>query len=229
MVRSKKHNSQTSRALNRRPERVKEILVRLHQAYPDARLILQFRNPFQLLCATILAAQAKDEKINQITPTLFERYPDAATLASANFDDLCQIIRSSGFYRVKARRLIDVAQYLTKEWNGKVPQEVDALASIPGIGRKTAVMVINHAYNIPSGIAVDTHVQRIARRLDWTEETEPDRIERDLLSIIPQDEWIQFQDLLAFHGRKLCRAPKPSCSACPVFDLCYSPEKIMPA
>lgn len=211
---------------NRRPERVRKILKALETAYPDARLILQFENPFQLLCATILAARATDEKINEITPELFRRYPSPRELARAQFEEVARIVKASGFYRQKAKRLIQVAQGLVERFGGEVPRTVEELTTLPGVGKKTAIMVINHAYGIPVGVAVDTHVHRVSQRLDWSHQPEPDKMEEELREIIPKDRWISFQDLIAFHGRTHCKAPKPRCTECPIDESCYFPEKV---
>lgn len=214
------------RGTNRRPERVKEILQHLREAYPDARLILRFEDPFQLLCATILAARATDEKVNEVTPELFRRWPTPRRLASADFDEVAEVVHATGFYRQKTERLIAVSKGLVEELDGQVPETVVELTTLPGVGKKTAILVINHAYHKPAGIAVDTHVQRVARRLDFSQASTADKMEGELREVIPREEWIHLQDLLAFHGRAHCKAPRPKCSGCPVDELCYSPEKV---
>lgn len=211
---------------NREAWRVQAILARLDAAYPDARLILRFENPFQLLCATVLAAQATDEKVNEVTPSLFQRYPTPAELARAAFEDVAAMVRPTGYYRQKAQRLMEVSRGLVERFGGEVPRSVEELTSLPGVGKKTAIMVINHAYRIPVGIAVDTHVQRVAQRLDWSHQRDPERMEEELREVVPQDRWITFQDLIAFHGRAHCKAPEPRCSGCPIHDLCYFPGKV---
>ena len=214
-----------STGLNRQPQRVRIILDRLRKAHPDARLILNFRNPFELLCAAILAARATDEKVNEVTPVLFEQYPTPQALAGARIEDVEKIVHPTGFYRQKARRLVEVARELVERFDGVVPKTVDELTSLPGIGKKTAIMVINHAYGIPAGIVVDTHVHRVAQRLDWSHQKNPDKMEEELRAVIPKEDWIHFQDLIAFHGRAHCKAPRPTCDGCPIDDLCYWPDK----
>lgn len=211
---------------NRKKERVEAILRELERAYPEAELILRYETPFQLLCATILAARASDEKINEITPRLFQRFPKAADLAEADFEEVAELVKSSGFFRQKAGRLIAVSRELVDQFEGRVPRSVQELTRLPGIGKKTAIMVINHGFEIPVGIAVDTHVHRAARRLDWSHNNDPDKVEAELRELIPASHWIPLQDLLAFHGRAHCKAPKPHCTNCPVENFCYCPEKI---
>jgi endonuclease-3 len=208
------------------PAPVAETLKRLKAAYPDARLILRFASPFQLLCATILAAQATDERVNLVTPVLFARWSTPAALAGAPLPEVEAVIRPTGFYRQKAKRLVEVAGQLVERFGGQVPEEVEALTTLPGVGKKTAILVINHAYGKPAGVAVDTHVQRVAGRLGWSAAKDADRMEEELRGLVPRREWIHLQDLLAFHGRAPCRAPKPRCTGCPVEDLCPFPEKV---
>ncbi len=210
---------------NRKSERIQAIFDALETAYPDARLILHFSNPFELLCAAILAARATDKKVNEVTPELFQNYPTPQALAQASFEDVAEIVRPTGYYRQKARRLIEVSQQLVEKFQGKVPKTVEELTILPGVGRKTAIMVINHAYGIPAGIVVDTHVFRIAQRLDWSHQKNTDKMEHELRQIIPEKWWIRAHDLLSFHGRAHCKAPKPKCAGCPIDKLCYSPDK----
>lgn len=202
-------------------------MKRLKTAYPDARLILRFRNAFELLCATILAAQATDERVNLVTPELFERWPGPEDLARAPLPEVEAVVRTTGFFRQKARRLVEVSQQLFERFGGKVPREVEALTGLPGVGRKTAILVINHAFGEPAGVAVDTHVHRVAGRLGWSSAKDPDRMEEELRELLPRREWIHVQDLLAFHGRAHCRAPRPRCTGCSVEDLCPYPEKVL--
>jgi endonuclease III len=211
---------------NRRPERVAEILARLARAYPDAHLLLRFDNPFELLCATVLAARATDEKVNEVTPELFRRWPTPERLAAADFDAVAEVVHATGFFRQKTERLLAVARGLVESFGGRVPDEVAELTTLPGVGKKTAILVVNHAFGKPAGIAVDTHVLRVGRRLDWTAAKDPEKVEGELREVIPREHWIHLQDLLAFHGRAHCRAPRPRCAGCPVADLCYSPEKV---
>jgi endonuclease-3 len=208
------------------PRQVATTLKRLKTAYPDAHLILRFGSPFELLCATILAAQATDERVNQVTPELFRRWPGPAQLARAPLAEVEEVVRTTGFFRQKARRLVEVSRLLEERFAGEVPREVEALTSLPGVGRKTAILVINHAHGLPAGVAVDTHVQRVAGRLGWSTAKDADRMEEELRELLPRREWIHAQDLLAFHGRAHCRAPRPRCTGCPVEDRCPFPQKV---
>ncbi len=224
--RSKSEGPAWATGENRKPERLGEILDRLEAAYPDAHLLLEFENPFQLLSATILAARATDEKVNEVTPELFSRFPDARTLAGAEFDEVAEIVHPTGFFRQKARRLIEASQALVERFGGEVPATIDELTTLPGVGRKTAILVINHAFGRPAGVVVDTHVQRIAGRLDWSHQKDADKMERELRELVPEARWIAFQDVVGFHGRGHCTAPKPRCADCPVDELCYFPDKV---
>jgi endonuclease-3 len=205
---------------------VAATLKRLKAAYRQARLLLDFDDPFQLLCATILAAQATDERVNLVTPVLFARWPNPEELAAASLAEVEAVVRPTGYYRQKARRLTEVARHLVERFGGEVPEEVDPLTSLPGVGRKTAVLVINHGFGKPAGVAVDTHVERVARRLGWSQAKDPTRMAEELEELLPRREWIHLQDLLAFHGRAHCRAPRPRCTDCPVEALCPFPEKV---
>jgi endonuclease III len=207
-----------------RRERAQEILARLEREYPDVRLALDFENPFQLLVATVLAAQCTDKKVNEVTPALFRRYPTARHLAEADLAELEEMVRSTGFYRNKARTLKSLGQALLAEHDGEVPASMEALVKLPGVGRKTANVVLGNAFGRNEGIAVDTHVQRLSRRLGLTEETDPEAIERDLMAVIPREKWTRFALLLQEHGRKICTARRPECPACPVAELCPSAE-----
>jgi endonuclease III len=205
-------------------QRTAEILARLRRAYPGSRLALDFGTPLQLLVATVLAAQCTDKKVNEVTPALFRRYPAARDYAAADLPELEEMVRSTGFYRNKARALKTLGQALVTDHGGEVPAVMEALVALPGVGRKTANVVLGNAFGRPEGIAIDTHVQRLARRLGLTQETEPDKIERDLLPLVPQEDWTVWAHLLQDHGRVLCKARKPECAACPVADLCPSAE-----
>ena len=210
---------------NRLPERVTALLDGLKGAYPDAALRLRFTSPFELLCATVLAAQATDDRVNTVTPSLFARWPDPAALSLAPVDEVAAVVRPTGYYRQKAARLVDVSHGLVTRFGGEVPRTVDELTSLPGVGRKTAIVVLNHGYGIPAGVAVDTHVHRLAGRLDWSHARDPERVEAELRALVPAAEWIRLQDLFATHGRAHCRAPRPRCDGCPIEALCYSPDK----
>ena len=209
---------------NARRARAGEILARLRREYPETRLALDFQSPLQLLMATVLAAQCTDQKVNEVTPPLFRRYPTACDFAGADLAELEEMVRQTGFYRNKARALKNLGMTLAAEHGGEVPDSMEALVALPGVGRKTANVVLGNAFGRNEGIAVDTHVQRLSRRLFLTEETDPEKIERDLMAILPREEWTRFALLLQDHGRKVCKARKPECAICPVADLCPSAE-----
>ena len=202
--------------------RAPEILVRLRRSYPDARCALDYRTPFELLCATILSAQCTDARVNQVTPALFRRYPTPAALARARQSDVEEIIRPTGFFRNKARSLIGMAQALVADHEAAVPRSMDELRELPGVGRKTANVILGNAYGINDGITVDTHVTRVSRRLGLTRATDPVKIEQDLMPLVPRDDWALVSHLLIFHGRQICVARKPRCPECPLADLCPS-------
>lgn len=207
-----------------RRERAGEILARLREAYPQVRLALDFQSPLQLLMATVLAAQCTDQKVNEVTPPLFRRYPTARDFAAADLAELEEMVRQTGFYRNKARALKNLGITLMAEHGGEVPDAMEPLVALPGVGRKTANVVLGNAFGRNEGIAVDTHVQRLSRRLFLTEEEDPEKIERDLAAVLPREEWTRFALLLQDHGRKVCKARKPECAVCPVADLCPSAE-----
>jgi endonuclease-3 len=202
------------------PERAARILAILEQAHPEARCALDYRTPFQLAVATILSAQCTDERVNQVSPHLFERYPDARTLAAAPLADVEEIIRSTGFFRAKARSITGFATGLVEAHGGEVPQTMDALVPLPGIGRKTANVVLGHAYGVNEGIAVDTHVLRVTNRLGLAEGDDPSKVEAQLMALVPRERWTRTTDLLIFHGRKVCAARRPACGLCPLFAEC---------
>ena len=207
-----------------RRERAGEILARLRQVYPQTRIALDFENPLQLLMATVLAAQCTDERVNMVTPALFRRYPTARDYAAADLGELEEMVKSTGFFRNKARALKNLGTALVEEHGGEVPASLELLVALPGVGRKTANVVLGNALGTIEGIAVDTHVQRLSRRLFLTTEEDPEKIERDLMPILPQEDWTRFALLLQDHGRKTCKARKPECAVCPVADLCPSAE-----
>jgi endonuclease III len=206
--------SQKSRKL-----RAARVLEGLRKTYPDARTELDFRSAFELLIATILSAQATDKSVNAATPKLFEKYPSAARMAEASPEELEPYIKTIGLYRNKARNIAATARALVAEFDGQVPNDFDAIQTLPGVGRKTANVVLSNAYGRP-GIAVDTHVGRLARRLGFSKHTDPDRVESDLETLFPVDDWIFVHHALILHGRRVCDARKPACDACRLLEHC---------
>jgi len=198
------------------------LMQRLRQAYPDAACALTHENPFQLLVATILSAQCTDARVNMVTPVLFAQYPDPASMSQASQESLEEIIRSTGFYRNKAKSIHAASRRLTDAFGGAVPRTMEELLTLQGVARKTANVVLGVAYGIAAGVVVDTHVDRIARRLGLTRAKGAEGVEQDLMRLLPQDAWIDFSHLLIFHGRRTCIARKPKCGECPVKDLCPS-------
>lgn len=207
-----------------RRARVGEILARLRRDDPEPRIALDFATPLQLLVATILAAQCTDERVNKVTPDLFRRYPTARHFAEADLAELEEMVRTTGFYRNKARALKNLGQALLAGHDGEVPAAMDALKELPGVGRKTANVVLGNALGRSEGVVVDTHVHRLSRRLGLTQEDDPEKIERDLMAVVPPEEWTEFSLLLINHGRRTCKARKPDCGACAIADLCPSAE-----
>ena len=202
--------------------RAPEILTRLIAAYPDARCALDYRNAYELLCATILSAQCTDARVNIVTPTLFERYPTPEALARARPADVEAIIKSTGFFRNKTRSLIGMAQALVADYGGEVPRTMEELRLLPGVGRKTANVILGNAYGINEGITVDTHVTRLSRLLGLTRHDDPAKIEQDLMLLFPRDHWALVSHLLIFHGRRVCVARRPRCAECVLSDICPS-------
>ena len=200
--------------------RLPEILRLLRELHPDAKCALDFENPLQLLVATILSAQCTDERVNKVTPVLFARYPTAQALAEADREELEQIIHSTGFYRNKAKNVQEACRRIVTEYGGEVPSNMADLLSLAGVARKTANVVLGNCYGIADGIVVDTHVKRLSERLALTTQTDPEKIERDLMAMTPQAEWIDLSHLLIFHGRRVCDARKPRCGDCPISYLC---------
>lgn len=198
------------------------VLDRLKQAHPDAHCELDFRNAFELLCATILSAQCTDVRVNMVTPALFARYPDAPALAAARQEDVEAIVRSTGFFRNKAKNLIAMAQALVADHGGDVPASMEALRPLPGVGRKTANVILGNAFGMNEGITVDTHVTRLARLLGLTRHEDAEKIEQDLLPLVPRADWALVSHLLIFHGRRVCIARRPQCGACVLADACPS-------
>ncbi|MCD6529359.1 endonuclease III [Candidatus Bathyarchaeota archaeon] len=207
-------------------ERVQEIIRLLEAEYPDARIALNFSNPFELLVAVMLSAQSTDERVNQVTKTLFKKYRKPEDYVKVDLEELERDIRPTGYYRNKARNLKKCCEILVEKYNSEVPRSLEELIKLPGVGRKTANMVLSNAYGIVEGIAVDTHVRRVARRLGLTRHTDPEKIELDLMEKIPKEKWARITDLLIFHGRRVCSARKPKCSTCVLNKLCPSAFKI---
>jgi endonuclease-3 len=197
-----------------------KVVRRLNRAYPDAECALQFRTPLELLIATILSAQCTDSRVNVVTRDLFRKYCSAADYASARASRLEKEIQSTGFFRNKAKSIQAVCRALADEHEGKVPEDMDVLVDLPGIGRKTANVVLGTAFGIASGVVVDTHVSRISQRLGLTSEKAPEKIESDLMALIPKREWIDFGHRMIHHGRKVCSARKPKCDQCPMESIC---------
>lgn len=205
-------------------ERAAEIVRRLTALYPNTRLALNFRNPLELLVATVLAAQCTDKKINEVTPELFRRLPDARALGEASLEDLEGLVKQTGFFRNKAKAVKALGQAIALEHGGEVPDTLEALVALPGVGRKTANVVLGNAFGKPEGVPTDTHVQRLSQRLGFTQEIEPEKIERDLGEILPREEWTHAAHLLQDHGRAVCLARKPRCGECVVNEICPSAE-----
>ena len=203
-----------------RSSRAKTLVQRLREAYPDAHCSLDFASPFQLVIATILSAQCTDKRVNMVTPELFRRWPDAAALAGAKQRDLEAVIRSTGFFRAKARNILGCCQTLVDRHGGEVPGTLEELVKLPGVGRKTANVVLGSAFGMAAGVVVDTHVGRISRRLGLTRHTDAVRAERDLVKVVPRDHWIAFSHRLIEHGRGVCSARAPHCPGCPLEELC---------
>lgn len=205
-----------------RRERAADVFDLLHEEYPDAHCELDFQDPFQLSVATILSAQTTDVRVNMVTPELFRRYPDARALAAARQEDVEEIVRSTGFYRNKAKNIIGFARGLMAEHDGEVPPAMEQLHRLPGVGRKTANVVLGNAFGIDEGVVVDTHVKRLATLLAFTSEKTPEKIEEDLMDLFPPDRWTLLSHLLIWHGRRVCDARKPRCEACCIAHLCPS-------
>jgi endonuclease III len=202
--------------------RATEIVQRLERVYSDAACALEHHNAFELLCATILSAQCTDARVNLVTPILFARYPTPEALARASHSSVEEIIRSTGFFRNKARSLIGMAQAIVANHGGRVPRTMEELRELPGVGRKTANVVLGNAYGVSEGIAVDTHVARLSQLLGLTQQADPVKIEQDLISLFPRDKWALLSHLLIFHGRQVCIARRPRCGECALADICPS-------
>jgi endonuclease III len=212
----KKRSSKRQRAL--------EILTRLKRSYPDATCSLNYDTPVQLLVATILSAQCTDDRVNKVTPALFSRFPDAPALAAADLSELEALVRSTGFYRNKAKNIQGACRAIVEKFGGEVPQRMELLLELPGVARKTANVVLAHAYGINAGVTVDTHVKRLSYRLGLTEHSDPVKVERDLIALLPQADWENWSIRLIYHGRAICNARNPKCESCFLLDLCPSAE-----
>jgi endonuclease III len=220
-----KRAARNGKARGTDPKRVRAILEKLDEAYPAATCALRHSNAFQLLVATILSAQCTDKRVNQVTRTLFQEYPSPEAFACANPQELQQDIRSTGFFRNKTKSIMGASKKIIEEYGGQVPRTMEEMLKLPGVARKTANVVLGTAYGIPSGIVVDTHVLRLANRLDLTRNKDPKKVEQDLLRIIPQEKWVLFSHQLIWHGRRVCQARKPRCQECNLERLCYSKDK----
>ena len=207
------------------PARVRAILKALDEAYPAATCALTHQNPFQLLISTILSAQCTDERVNQVTATLYPKYPNPEAFAYAIPSELEQDIRPTGFFRNKTKSIMGASKLIIEKFGGQVPRTMEELLTLPGVARKTANVVLGTAFGIASGVVVDTHVQRLVGRLDLSKNTDPKKIEKDLMRIIPPERWILFSHQLIWHGRRVCRARYPMCAECNLYRLCYFPHK----
>lgn len=207
------------------PKRVAAILAKLDEAYPDAACELKHENAFQLLISTILSAQCTDVRVNQVAETLYKKYPTPQAFAYATPSELEQDIRPTGFFRNKTKSIMGASKAVIEKFGGQVPRTMEEMLTLPGVARKTANVVLGTAYGIPSGIVVDTHVQRLSNRLDLTRNEDPKKIELDLMQIIPKDKWIKFSHQIIWHGRRVCQARKPKCAQCNMESLCYAKDK----
>ena len=207
-------------------KRALAVLEMLHELYPDATCSLDYETPVQLMVATILSAQCTDERVNKVTPALFARFPDARAFAAADIEELERLVRSTGFYRNKAKNIQKACQRIMAEFNGEVPQSMEELLTLAGVARKTANVVLAHAFGIISGVTVDTHVKRLTNRLRLTKSDNPIQIERDLMKLLPQPEWENWSIRIIYHGRAVCNARKPQCENCAIAHLCPSAGKV---
>ncbi len=207
------------------PERVNEILKRLDERYPNVVCALHHKSAWELLVATILSAQCTDARVNMVTPVLFAKYPTPEHFAALQPEELEPDIRSTGFFRNKSKSLVGAAKKVVSDFGGQVPRTMDELLSIPGVARKTANVVLGSWYKIADGVVVDTHVHRISRRLELTKNDDPQKIEQDLMRVVPRSRWIDFSHQVIHHGRALCIARKPKCADCPLENLCHAPDK----
>jgi endonuclease-3 len=224
-VRNRVSKKSATRAKGTDPARIHAILAGLDEAYPAASCALRHKNAFQLLISTILSAQCTDERVNQVTPALFKHYPAARDFAAADSNDIEAAIRSTGFFRNKTKSILGASRMIVDEFGGQVPRTMEEMLSLPGVARKTANVVLGTAVGIPSGVVVDTHVQRLSHRLDLSGNTDPKKIEQDLMAVIPRERWILFSHQLIWHGRRVCQARRPKCIECNLEKLCYAEDK----
>jgi endonuclease III len=221
----RKAGAANRRAPGANPGRVSAILQKLDEAYPDATCALVHQNPFQLLISTILSAQCTDETVNRVTKTVYEKYRTPEDFACANPAELEQDIRPTGFFRNKTKSVMGASKKIVEEFGGEVPRTMDQLLTLPGVARKTANVVLGTAFGIAVGVVVDTHVTRLSNRLDLSRNSDPKKIELDLMRVIPQEKWVAFSHQLIWHGRRVCRARKPKCVECNLERICYSKDK----
>jgi endonuclease-3 len=205
-------------------EQAQHVHAWLREAYPDAHCELDFRTPLQLLVATILSAQCTDRRVNMVTPALFAKYPTAQALADAPLEDIEEMVKPTGFFRNKAKSIVGMARALVERHGGEVPADMEALVALPGVGRKTANVILGNAFAKNEGVVVDTHVQRVSQRLGLTGETDPVKIEQALMPLFPRDGWAMLSHLMIFHGRRICEARRPKCGECGLRDVCPSAE-----
>ena len=206
------------------PERAAEIYKRLEEHYPNAHCALDFKTPFQLLVATILSAQCTDKRVNMVTPALFKRYPTPAAMSEAKPEELEEMIKSTGFFRNKTKSLLAMSRAVAEEHGGQVPDTMEELVRLPGVGRKTANVVLGNAYDKNEGVVVDTHVGRLSARLGLTKQTDPVKVEQDLVKLFPREQWTMLSHLLIEHGRQICEARRPKCEVCFLNDICPSSQ-----
>ncbi|MEQ9485119.1 endonuclease III [Coleofasciculus sp. F4-SAH-05] len=211
-----------TRKWSAKQQRALEILIRLKRLYPDAHCTLNYDTPVQLLVATILSAQCTDERVNQVTPELFRQFPNARAIAQADIEVLEALVRPTGFYRNKAKNIQGACRMIVAEFGSQIPRRMELLIKLPGVARKTANVVLANAFDIHEGVTVDTHVKRLTQRLGLTEHSDPIRIERDLMRLLPVEDWENWSIRLIYHGRAICQAKKPKCNACLLADLCPS-------
>jgi endonuclease III len=213
-----------SSSIDERKDRAKKILAILNKRFPDAKPLLDYGNPFELLIATILAAQCTDERVNKVTPSLFKRYPDPGKLGLARIEDLEEIVRSTGFFHAKAKSIKRASEVLAEKYKGILPQSIDELAELPGVGRKTANVVAGNCFGAPA-VIVDTHFKRVMGRLGLSSSEDPEKIEKDIREIVLEKNQTRFSLVVNFHGRYTCKAKKPLCPQCEIVDLCPYPDK----